>query len=176
MRPYGAIALLIFAATLAVFVQVRDHEFVNYDDYVYLSKIETGLTVGGVRRAFTGQVVSNWIPLTWLTLLVDYELYDREPAGYHLTSVVLHALSAVLLFLVLVRMTRATWRSAFVAGAFALHPVHVESVAWLSERKDVLSGLMFVLLLHAYLAYTNRPNSVARHLAVLLALAAGLLA
>lgn len=175
MRSRLLVCGILIAATLAVYAQVRRHEFVNYDDYVYLSAIDTGWSADGVRRAFTRHIVSNWIPVTWLTLLVDYELYGRHPAGYLLTNVAIHAISAVLLFLWLQRWTGALGRSAFVAGVFALHPLHVESVAWFSERKDVLSGLLFMATLHAYGHYRTRP-STRRYLWVFAGLATGLMA
>ncbi len=157
VRSRLLICLILVAATVAVYAQVRHHEFVNYDDYVYLSAIDTGVTLDAIERTFTQHIVSNWIPVTWMMLLVDYELYGREPAGYHLTNVALHAANAVLLFWLLHLLTGATGRSAFVAGVFALHPLHVESVAWMSERKDVLSGLFFMLTLLAYVHY-QAPN------------------
>jgi tetratricopeptide (TPR) repeat protein len=156
VRSRVLISLLIVAATFVVYAQVRDHEFVNYDDYVYLAAIDTGITADAVKRTFTRHIVSNWIPVTWMMLLVDYELYGREPAGYHLTNVAIHAVNAVVLFWLLQLLTGAVGRSAFVAAVFALHPLHVESVAWLSERKDVLSGLFFMLTLLAYAAYQKR--------------------
>jgi len=149
---------MLVAAIFAVYAQVRHHEFVNYDDYVYLAAIDSGVTLEAVRNAFTHHIVSNWVPVTWMMLLVDHELYGRDPAGYHLTNVALHAANAVLLFWLLQSITGATGRSAFVAGVFALHPLHVESVAWMSERKDVLSGLFFLLTLHAYVRYHRSPD------------------
>jgi tetratricopeptide (TPR) repeat protein len=162
MRPHAWIALLLAAATFAVFYQVRHHEFVGFDDYTYVV-------------AFRPYEV-NWIPLTWISLQVDYALYGLDPGGYHLTNAALHALSAILLYLALTSMTGSVWRSAFVAAVFALHPLHVESVAWVTERKDTLSGVFWMLTLWAYAHYGRRPGCVRRYLLVLGCLALGLMA
>jgi Flp pilus assembly protein TadD len=166
-------------ATLLVYCSAFDHPFVNYDDqaYVYQNpRVEAGLTADGVRWAFTTFACGNWHPLTWLSLQLDATLYGvQHPGGFHLTNMLLHAANAVLLFLVLGSMTGAVWRSAVVAALFALHPLHVESVAWVAERKDVLSTLFWVLTLAAYGHYVRRPG-VGRYLLVVLALALGLLA
>jgi len=178
MRPHGWIALALTAATLAVFYQVGSHEFVGYDDYVYVvqnANLRDGLSPGALLRAFLPYEV-NWIPLTWISLQVDYALYGLEPAGYLFTNVALHAASAILLYLALATMTGAVWCSAFVAAVFALHPLHVESVAWVTERKDALSGLFWMLTLFAYAHYCREPDSRRRYLLVLLCLTLGLLA
>jgi tetratricopeptide (TPR) repeat protein len=170
-----ALALL----TLLAYGRTFSHPFVEYDDPDYVSRndhVRAGLTPDGVRWAFTTFACGNWHPLTWLSLQLDCELYGGlEPGGFHLTNVLLHAANGVLLFLVLGRLTGAPWRSAVVAGLFALHPLHVESVAWVSERKDVLSTLFWVLTMAAYLHYVRRPG-VGRYLLVVLALGLGLLA
>jgi tetratricopeptide (TPR) repeat protein len=179
VRHRGPIALLLAAATFAVFFQVRQHEFVNYDDPAYIvdnPNLREGPSLEAVIRAFTTPHETNWIPLTWISLQIDYALYGADPAGYHLTNVALHALSSLLLFLVLSRMTGSRWRSAFVAAVFAVHPLHVESVAWASERKDALSGLLWMLALHAYAGYAERPGSLPRYAGVLACLVLGLLA
>jgi tetratricopeptide (TPR) repeat protein len=173
------IALLLIAASFAVYAQVRGHEFVSYDDNLYIIEnpnLRAPLGLQSVRRAFASTYETNWIPLTWISLHVDYALYGLDPAGYHLTNVALHALSAVLLFFGLSRMTQSTGASAFVAAVFALHPLHVESVAWAAERKDVLSGVFWMLTLLAYGAYARRPRSVRRYAVVFLFLTLGLLA
>jgi tetratricopeptide (TPR) repeat protein len=178
MRPHGWIALLLVAATFAVFHQVRHHEFVGYDDYVYVvqnANLRDGLGGDALLRAFRPYEV-NWIPLTWISLQVDYALYGLDPAGYHLTNVALHASSAALLYLALASMTGGVWRSAFVAAVFALHPLHVESVAWVTERKDTLSGVFWMLTLWAYAHYCRRPGCARRYLLVLGCLALGLMA
>lgn len=166
MRPHRIVPFLLLALTAVVFHPVRGHEFVDYDDHVYILEnpnLRDGLGVESVVRAFTTPHAANWIPLTWISLQIDRELYGLDPAGYHLTNVALHALSAVLLFFALVRMTRAPWPSAFAAAVFALHPLHVESVAWASERKDVLCGLLWMLTLCAYAHYAERPQSGRRY-------------
>ena len=154
-----AVCLALAMAVWAIYGQTRHHEFVNFDDneYVYENaQIRQGLSLENVRWAFTHLHVHNWHPLTTLSYMLDVELYGLAPAGHHLTSVVLHAATAILLFLLLRTMTGALWPSAFVAAAFAVHPLRVESVAWIAERKDVLSGLFFMLTLLAYVRYIRR--------------------
>ena len=141
--------LLLLAVTL-VFGQTLRCGFVNYDDNAYVSdnpQVAKGLTVQGIGWAFTTCRGSMWGPLTWLSHMLDCQLYGLHAWGHHLTNILLHAASTILLFLVLWRMTGDLWPSAFVAALFAIHPLHVESVAWLAERKDLLSGLFFVLTL-----------------------------
>ncbi len=150
-------AALVTASCLS-FASVLDHDFVPFDDPLYVTenpRVQAGLTWEGVVWAFTSTHASNWHPLTWLSHMLDVELYGLEPGGHHLTSLLLHALNAALLFLVLRGLTGATWRSALVAGLFALHPLRVESVAWVAERKDVLSSFFFLITLRFYLAYTQ---------------------
>jgi hypothetical protein len=140
------VATGIVLLTLAVFGDVRDHTFVNFDDYPYIvtnPNLPDGFNAETVLRAFTTPYFANWHPLTSITYQLDYALYGADATGYLVTNVVLHALAAVLLFLALARMTGALWRSAFVAAVLAVHPLHVESVAWVSERKDVHSGLFW---------------------------------
>ena len=174
MRAQGLVAAALAAAVFAVFAQVRSHAFVDYDDPVYLSRIRSGPTADALARAWTDEVAANWIPVTLAFLSLDHELYGDAAAGYLLTNVALHAASTVVLFLTLASATGGVWPSAFVAGVFGLHPLHVESVAWFSQRKDVLCGLFWMLTLAAYLRYTRRP-SVRRYLPVLLCTALGLL-
>jgi tetratricopeptide (TPR) repeat protein len=172
------IAMGLVVACLAVFGQVRDHEFVGFDDYHYVVQnpdLRDGLTLRGLSRALQPRFL-NWIPLTSASYQVDYALHGLEPGGYHLTNLFLHSMSAVLLFLAFARMTGEVWRSGFVAAVFAIHPLHVESVAWVSERKDVLSGLFMVLTLHAYIRYRELPTSWSRYLATIACFALGLLA
>ncbi|CAN5178726.1 tetratricopeptide repeat protein [soil metagenome] len=174
----AALCVLLVVLTLMVFGQTLRHDFVNYDDpeYVYEHpKITAGLSVAGVPWAFTNVHARNWHPLTTISHMLDCQLYGLKAGAHHLTNVLLHAGTAVLLFLVLRGMTEALWRSAFVAAVFAIHPLRVESVAWISERKDVLSGLFFVLTLGAYLRYTQQ-RSAARYAVLLVAFACGLLA
>ncbi len=174
-----AVCGFLLLAVALVFGQTVTYEFVNFDDpdYIYHnSRVREGLTFDGIVWAMTMRCDSNWHPLTWLSHMLDCQIYGANAGGHHLTSVLLHASTCVLLFLVLRRMTGDHWPSAFVAAVFAVHPLHVESVAWVTERKDVLSGLFFVLTLAAYLGYVRRPFSLPRYLAVAAMFALGLMA
>ncbi len=149
----AVICLVLAAITLAVFGQTAWHQFINFDDDEYVVNnpaVTQGLTFQGVAWAFTHFHAANWHPLTWLSHMLDCELYGLQPGGHHLTNVLLHTGAAMALFLALQRMTGALWRSAFVAAVFAIHPLRVESVAWVAERKDVLSGVFFMLTLLCY--------------------------
>jgi tetratricopeptide (TPR) repeat protein len=164
--------------TLVVYARSCANGFVSLDDDVYVlanPHVQEGLSLEAIDWAFTTWHASNWHPLTWLSLQLDYQLYGLAPWGYHLTNLLLHTANVVLLFWVLVRMTGALWRSAVVAACFALHPLHVESVAWIAERKDVLSTLFWLLTLGAYFHYTERPG-LARYLVAMVMLALGLMA
>jgi len=172
------LCLVLAAITFAVFGQTLHHEFVNYDDddYVYANPVVAqGLTRKGIAWAFTHVHASNWHPLTSLSHELDCQLYRLNPGGHHLTSVLLHIATVIALFLVLRAMTGALWRSAFVAAVFAIHPLRVESVAWVAERKDVLSGLFFMLTIGAYVRYARRPWLLARYGLVVLLFALGLM-
>jgi len=150
--------LLLAVAVMVVFSQTVRYQCVDYDDGDYFfsnSHVQSGLTWHNVAWAFQTKHASNWHPLTWLSLMLDVELFGTDPAGPHLTNAFLHAASTVLLFLWLKRLTGAYWRSALVAALFGLHPLHVESVAWISERKDTLSGLFFMLTLLMYARYVQ---------------------
>jgi protein O-mannosyl-transferase len=154
------VCIILTLATLAVFWQVNHYYFISLDDYVYVkdnSHIQSGINVDGIRWAFSTTYAEFWHPLTWLSLMFDYQLHGLNPGGYHLTNLILHILSTLLLFWLFNRMTGAVWKSAFVAAFFALHPLHVESVAWVSERKDVLSALFWMLTLCLYVYYTEKP-------------------
>jgi hypothetical protein len=173
-----ALGALLAASTILVYAGLAHHEFVNFDDNVFIYEnpyLRLGLGIDGLRWASTTFYAANWLPLTWLSLLLDHSLWGTEPRGYHLTNLALHTGSTLLLFAALLRMTGQAARSAFVAAVFALHPLHVESVAWASERKDVLAGLFFMLTLYAYAIYAER-RSVPRYACVFFALALGLLA
>ena len=178
---YALLALCVFLllAVLMVFGQTVNHQFVNFDDDAYLLENEDlpdGLTPKGIAWAFTTFACHNWHPVTWLSYMIDYQLYGLNPSVYHLHNVLLHAATAILLLLVLRRMTGDLWPSAFVAAVFAVHPLRAESVAWAAERKDVLSGLFFMLTLAAYVAYVRRPFSLGRYLLVIGLFALGLMA
>ncbi len=171
------ISLSLIVVSLAAFEQLQNHEFLNYDDDEYVTDnphVKAGLTLEGVTWAFTTTHAANWHPLTWLSHMLDCQLYGLTPSGHHLTNLVFHIASTLLLFLVLERMTGALWRSGFVAALFALHPLHVESVAWVAERKDVLSTFFWMLTMWAYVRYSERPRS-SRYLLVLLFFTLGLL-
>jgi len=173
-----AICIALAAVTLVVFGQVLHHGFINVDDdfYVYRNPVVgRGLTWEGVGWAFTRAHAANWHPLTWLSHMLDCQLYDMRAGRHHATSILLHAANAVGLFLLLRRMTGAVWPCAFVASLFALHPLRVESVAWVAERKDVLSGLFFILTLWAYVRY-SAERSWRRYAVVMLCYALGLMA
>jgi protein O-mannosyl-transferase len=178
---HGVLAVcgLLLLAVGLVFGQTLRHDFVNLDDsvIVYLNPhVAGGLTAEGVKRAFTRRYVELYTPVTVITHLLDCQFYGLNAGGHHLTNVLLHAATAVLLFLVLRQMTGRLWPSALVAGVFAVHPLRVESVAWIAERKDVLSGLFFVLALGAYVRYVRRPFSVLRYLTVMGLFLLGLMA
>ena len=174
-----SVCTLLVLAVAVPFVQTARFPFVNINDskYVYdTPQISRGLTAANMVWAFTHRHSENWHPLTWLSLMLDCQLYGLNAGGHHLTNVLLHAATAVLLFLVLRQMTGRFWPGALVAALFAVHPLRVESVAWVSERKDVLSGLFFMLTLGAYVHYVRRGLSWAWYLAVLLCFALGLMA
>ncbi len=153
--------LTLGLGTLLLYAPARNYEFVRYDDgdYIYQNPhVADGPTGQNVVWAFTQFHSNNWHPLTWLSHMLDVKLWGLNAGDHHITSVVFHATNAVLLFLVLARMTGAPWRSAFVAALFAWHPLHVESVAWISERKDVLSAFFWILTMAAYDFYVRRSN------------------
>src|SRR5436190_4396643 len=149
---------LLALVTFAVYWHVRDNDFINFDDNVYITenaRVLNGLTWHDIKWAFTAGLPGYSHPLTWLSHQFDYQVYENWAGGHHLTSVAIHVSNAVLLLLFLWRTTRLVGRCAFVAAVFALHPLHVESVAWIAERKDVLCGLFFFLTLHAYVSYAK---------------------
>jgi tetratricopeptide (TPR) repeat protein len=171
------ICVILAGLTWLVFGQTLWHDFINYDDprYVYENtKITGGLSISGIAWAFTHIHSMNWHPLTTISHMLDCQLYGLNAGWHHFTNVLLHTLAAILLFLALQQMTNAVWRSAFVAAVFAIHPLRVESVAWVAERKDVLSGVCFMLTLLAYVYYTRGP-SLSRYMAVALVFVLGLM-
>src|SRR5436190_14967195 len=171
------IAVVLTAITWLVFGQTLGYQFVTFDDpqYVYANRdVAAGLSLEGVSWAFTHTIGGNWHPLTTISHMLDCQLYGLKPAGHHLTNVLLHTIAVVLLFLVLRQMTDTLWQSAFVAALFAIHPLHVESVAWISERKDLLSAVFFMLTLGAYIRYVHKL-SFTSYLLVLLVFAFGLM-
>src|SRR6266568_1751686 len=172
------VCLALVAITWFVFGQTLRHDFVNFDDHVYVyenPQITHGLTADGLIDAFTHTHARNWHPLTTISHMLDCQLYGLQAGWHHFTNVLLHTVAVILLFLVFREMTGALWRSAFVAAVFAIHPLRVESVAWIAERKDVLSGMFFMLTLAAYVRYIRAP-SVWRYAVILISLACGLMA
>ncbi|HXG39123.1 MAG TPA: tetratricopeptide repeat protein [Bacteroidota bacterium] len=176
-QRYTIVGLLL-AVTAVVYWQVRNHEFLLYDDDRYITTnayVLKGITLESVGWAFTSGHASNWHPLTWLSHMADVERFGLSPAGHLLTNVFFHLLNTFLLWLVFNRITKNFWQSLFVAAVFALHPLHVESVAWAAERKDLLSGLFWMLTLLTYTSYVEQPSSQ-RLVLVVLVFALGLMA
>jgi Flp pilus assembly protein TadD len=177
-RARGVVVSALMLGTLLLFAGVAGHGFVEYDDNRYVTEnpvVQGGLTWAGLVWAFTTLHASNWHPLTWLSHMLDVQLFGLAAGAHHVVNVLLHAVDAALVFLVLARMTGAPGRSALVAALFAVHPTHVESVAWVAERKDVLSTLFGLLALWAWARWTERPSR-RRYAAVVLCFAASLLA
>jgi Tfp pilus assembly protein PilF len=172
------VCLILIVMTLAVYWQVRNHDFQYYDDSLNVTEnpdVQAGLTWQGIIWAFTTTHTSNWLPLTWLSHMVTCEIYGLNAGGHHVINLQFHIFNTLLLFVVFKKMTRALWRSAFVAALFAVHPLHVESVAWVTERKDVLSTFFWFTTMWAYLRYVGCPG-LTRYLLVLVAFALGLMA
>lgn len=177
MRLQYLMSFLLITATLTVYWQLGNHGFINYDDpeYVYENPyVRMGLTRIGLTWAFTTFHSANWHPITWLSHMADVQLFGLDPWGHHITSLILHTSNAVLLFLLLCRVTGFPWRSMVVAALFALHPLHVESVAWVAERKDLLSTLFWLLTLYFYAGYV-KSSGTSRYLLVVVAFAVGLM-
>jgi tetratricopeptide (TPR) repeat protein len=163
---------ILILSTLLVFWQVRNFDFTNYDDNLYVSEnqhVLNGLTQDSIIWAFTTTPhIGNWLPLTWLSFMLDCQLFGPNPGWMHFLNLLMHIANTLLLFAVLKKMTGSLWPSAFVAAVFALHPMHVESVAWITERKDVLSTLFFMLTLAAYVSYVRGHSRFYYLLTVLL--------
>ncbi|MDD5010983.1 MAG: tetratricopeptide repeat protein [Phycisphaerae bacterium] len=161
---YGSllVSICLVAAVIAVYWPVHNHDFVKYDDDYYVSNnanIKSGLNFDSIRWAFTSRrYAHNWHPVTWLSHIIDWQLFGDWAGGHHLVNVLFHILNTLLLFSVLGKMTKALWPSAFVAALFALHPLHVESVAWIAERKDLLSTFFWFLTMWAYVRYVENPK------------------
>ncbi len=175
MATYSQLFLLV--ATVALYLPVHHHPFVNYDDDEYVTDnvhVKAGLTGETVTWAFTTYDAANWHPLTWLSHALDYQLFQLDPAGHHNTNLLLHAVNVGLLFWVLWQATGYPGRSLMVAALFALHPINVESVAWIAERKNLLSMLFFLLALGAYRWYARQPH-LGRYAAVTLLYLLGLM-
>jgi len=171
------IAIFLFALTWAVFGQTGNYQFINYDDPLYVldnAHVRAGLTWRGIAWAFTHVHSQNWHPLTTMSHMFDCQLFGVNPGAHHLVNVFFHSIAAVLLFILLAQITNSIWASAFVAAVFAIHPLRVESVAWIAERKDVLSGVFFMLTLLAYFRWT-RKQTVGRYLAMSILFGCGLM-
>jgi len=155
------IHIILVVLILAVFRQVSQFDFVNIDDGTYVtenSHVLSGITLEGIHWAFSTTYAEFWHPLTWISLMLDHQLYGLNAGAYHTTNLTLHILSTLLLFWLFNRMTGTPWRSAFVAALFGIHPLHVESVVWIAERKDVLSGFFWMLTLCLYVYYTEKQT------------------
>ena len=160
LRP-RSIGLLLAFITLLVFIPATSNQFINFDDPDYVIEnhvVQNGLTWAGVKWAFTGVHASNWHPLTWLSHMVDCDLFRLNPGGPHLVNILFHSVNAALLFALLFRLTKNLWPSVFITALFAWHPLHVESVAWIAERKDVLSTFFTLLTLQSYVRYVQENH------------------
>ncbi len=172
------ICLLLIFSVVVAFWQVKNSGFVNYDDPRCVPEnvhIQRGINSTDLKWAFTTSYAGYWQPLTWISFMLDFKLFGLNPSGYHIVNLLLHLANSVLLFLILTRMTGAMWQSAFVAALFALHPLHVESVAWIAERKDVLSAFFWILTMGAYVFYVEKPDTK-KYLLVILLFSLGLMA
>src|SRR5277367_6485853 len=172
------LCLLLAVATIALYYPVSKHAFLTFDDHDYVtanSHVRDGLRWSTLQWAFTATTAANWHPLTWISHALDCQLFGLNPAGHHLDSALLHTVDAVLLFLLLAWITKRRGPSLFVAALFAVHPINVESVAWIAERKNVLSTLFFFLAIAAYIRYAQKPDWQ-RYLLVATLFAAGLMA
>jgi tetratricopeptide (TPR) repeat protein len=171
------IFLFLIIAILVAYEPVRNNEFINYDDDVYVTEnlnVQTGLTLKSVFWAIRTGETTNWHPLTWVSHLLDYEIYGLKASGHHLTNLLLHIINTIFLFLIINRITGTLWESGFIAALFALHPLNVESVAWVAERKTVLSTFFLMLTIWAYIAYVKRPK-LSRYLLIVFFFILGLL-
>lgn len=155
------VILSLLALTLAVYFQVHNFDFVNFDDRETIignTHIRDGITLAGLSWAFTSAYAANWFPVTWISHMLDFQLFGLDSGWHHLTNLTIHLASTALLFATIKRMSQKLWESAFVSFVFALHPLHVESVAWVTERKDVLSAFFWILTIWLYLDYVDRPG------------------
>jgi len=177
MRSTILLSTALVIITLLVYLKSADNGFLSFDDSDYITgnpPVASGITGNNIMWAFTTTHSANWHPLTWLSHMTDVQLYGMNPRGHHLTNIIIHALSSTLLFLLFFRLTSALWQSFFVAALFALHPLHVESVAWAAERKDVLSALFLFLTLFAYAGFVKEKKTTC-YLLTLLLFALGLM-
>ncbi len=171
------VVILLILVTIAAYLPALRADFVNYDDEQYVTRnphVQTGLTANGFKWAFNVGYECNWHPLTWISHMLDRQAFGPGPVGPHAVNLLLHLANTILLLLVLNSMTKSLWKSAFVAALFAVHPMHVESVAWVAERKDVLSALFWMLTMWAYMRYTEAPG-LKRYIVVVVLFALGLM-
>src|ERR1051326_6348903 len=171
------ISFLLLLAILAIYWPVGGYDFVDFDEQLYVTEnptVQNGLTLHGLAWAFTADIAGNWHPLTWLSHMADCQFFGINPGAHHWTNVIFHIANTLLLFTILAGMTGSLERSGVVAALFAVHPLHVESVAWVAERKDVLSAFFWILALGAYAWYAKRPRPM-RYLLVLLLFTCGLM-
>ena len=176
--PHVAVAAVLTAMVVVVYGRVGSFPFIHMDDPLYTVAnpfVPKGLTLAGIGWGFTTFHAANWHPVTWLSHMLDVSLFGMDPGAHHLVNMLFHLANTLLLFQVLRRMTGRMWESGLVAALFAVHPLHVESVAWVAERKDVLSTFFLMLALLAYARYCERPGA-GRYLSVFLLLALGLMA
>jgi hypothetical protein len=172
------IGLLLAIITFVLFCRVSTFDFIIYDDHAYVTAnphVLTGINMQNIAWAFTSSHASNWHPLTWLSLMFDFTLFGRNAGMFHMTNLLFHIANSVLLFILLSRITKTLWPSAFVAAAFAIHPLHIQSVAWVAERKDVLSTMFWLLTMLFYARYTERP-SAGRYVIAIFVFTLGLMA
>jgi len=172
------IAALIFLSLLIIVLYWRVHgyDFVSLDDsFIYTNPhLMNGLSIKNIFWAFSNYTTTLWIPATWISFFLDYEIYGMNPGGYHVTNVILHICNTLIIFVILYQITQKRWQSFFVAALFSCHPIHVESIAWITERKDVLSTFFLMLFLYTYIQYTKKENFV-RYLAALFFFILGLM-
>jgi tetratricopeptide (TPR) repeat protein len=171
------VVLMLIILTLGVYWPVQNYDFINFDDPMYITKnshVQLGITLDGLRWAFSTKFFGLWNPLVWLSFMFDFQLFRFNAGGYHWTNVILHIFNTVLLFFLFRNLTGAIWRSVFVAALFAIHPINVESVAWVSERKNVLSMFFWILTMLFYVWYVKKP-SWKRYLPIFISFALGLM-
>jgi tetratricopeptide (TPR) repeat protein len=171
------VVLMLIILILGVYWSVQNYEFINFDDNIYVTENShtlSGITLDGFRWAFGTKYFGLWNPLVWLSFMLDYQLFGFNAGGYHWTNVIIHVFNTILLFFLFRNLTGAVWRSAFVAALFAIHPINVESIAWVAERKNVLSTFFWMLTMLSYVWYVKQPNWK-RYLPVLVSFALGLM-
>ncbi len=176
-KTESLLGLLIVLITTAVYLQTASFDFADFDDDLYVKAnpyIQNGLTLEAIKWAVTATYQATWQPLIWMSFMIDFNLFGLAPGGYHITNLIYHLIATVLLYLVMLRSTGAMWKSFFVASVFALHPLHVESVAWIAERKDVLSALFWFLTMFLYLRYIKN-RTITNYVFVVLSLCFGLM-